>query len=59
MCISNSVVVDEKLVSLPVVVDGGETHMDPEASAADMDIGCLLGFHVWDGNRCINCGKIR
>ena len=49
------------LVALPLIFIEGEMCLDAtqELTVAQRNLGCFLGFHVWDGNRCINCGKTR
>lgn len=48
-------------VSIPVIVEDGQTFVDESEGMSDLQRGwrCALGFHVWDGNRCINCDKTR
>lgn len=49
------------IVSVPLIVENGEMKIDPasDLNAVQRSWLCKLNMHVWDGNRCVNCGRVR
>lgn len=49
------------IISVPVVINNGNICADPdfELDKVQRSWLCRLNLHVWDGNRCVNCGKTR